>query len=99
MRLSPRNLAAAGLLTLLPALAFGGGIPTSTQWLEEVIVSGKLERLGGDPASATVGVATSEQLDLRPVLATLGEIIGVVVLFNLISRCCAPASCWKSCPG
>jgi outer membrane receptor for ferrienterochelin and colicin len=77
MRLSPRNLAAAGLVTLLPSLAFGGGIPTSTQWLEEVVVSGKLERLGGDPASATVGVATSEQLDLRPVLRT-GELLEVV---------------------
>ena len=77
MRLPSRNLAASGLLTLLPTLAFGGGIPTSTQWLEEVIVSGKLERLGGDPASATVGVATSEQLDLRPVLRT-GELLEVV---------------------
>jgi hypothetical protein len=62
------------------AVAFarvGGGIPTSTQWLEEVVVSGKLERLGGDPASATVGIATSEQLDLRPVLRT-GELLEVV---------------------
>ncbi len=77
MRLSPRNLAAAGLVTLLPSLAFGGGIPTSTGWLEEVVVSGKLERLGGDPVSASVGVATSEQLDLRPVLRT-GELLEVV---------------------
>ena len=77
MRLSPRNLAAAGLVSLLPSLAFGGGIPTSTGWLEEVVVSGKLERLGGDPASATVGIATSEQLDLRPVLRT-GELLEVV---------------------
>ena len=77
MRLSPRNLAAAGLVTLLPSLAFGGGIPTSTGWLEEVVVSGKLERLGGDPSSATVGIATSEQLDLRPVLRT-GELLEVV---------------------
>src|ERR1044072_10054184 len=77
MRLSPRNAAVAGLATLLPAAAFGGGIPTSTQWLEEVVVTGKLERLGGDPASATVGIATSEQLDLRPVLRT-GELLEVV---------------------
>ena len=63
--------------TLLPSLAFGGGIPTSTGWLEEVVVSGKLERLGGDPASATVGIVTSEQLDLRPVLRT-GELLEVV---------------------
>ena len=76
MRLSPRILAAAGLVSLLPSLTFGGGIPTSTGWLEEVVVSGKLERLGGDPASATVGIATSEQLDLRPVLRT-GELLEV----------------------
>src|SRR5687767_4440142 len=77
MRLSPRNLAAAGFVSLLPSLAFGGGIPTQTGWLEEVVVSGKLERLGGDAASATVGIATSEQLDLRPVLRT-GELLEVV---------------------
>src|ERR1044072_7554597 len=77
MRLSPRNAAVAGLATLLPAAAFGGGIPTSTQWLEEVVVTGKLERLGGDPSSATVGIATSEQLDMRPVLRT-GELLEVV---------------------
>ncbi len=77
MRLSPRNLAAAGLVTLLPSLALGGGIPTATQWLEEVVVTGKLERLGGEPTSATVGIATSEQLDLRPVLRT-GELLEVV---------------------
>src|SRR4030095_4392710 len=77
MLLSTRKLAAAGLVTLLPSLAFGGGIPTSTQWLEEVLVSAKRERLGGDPASATVGIATAEQLDLRPVLRT-GELLEVV---------------------
>ena len=77
MRLSPRNLAAAGLVSLLPSLALGGGIPTSTQWLEEVVVTGKLERLGGEPTSATVGIVTSEQLDLRPVLRT-GELLEVV---------------------
>jgi hypothetical protein len=77
MRLSPRNLAAASLVSLLPSLTFGGGIPTASGWLEEVVVSGKLERLGGDPASATVGIATSEQLDLRPVLRT-GELLEVV---------------------
>jgi outer membrane receptor protein involved in Fe transport len=76
MRLSPRSLA-AGLVTLMPALAFAGGIPTSTEWLEEVVVTGKLERLGGTPSSATVGIVTSEQLDLRPTLRT-GELLEVV---------------------
>ena len=76
MRLS-RTAAAVSLVTLLPSLALAGGIPTSTGWLEEVVVTGKLERLGGDPASATMGVATSEQLDLRPTLRT-GELLEVV---------------------
>ena len=57
--------------------ARAAGIPTSNQWLEEVVVTGHLERLGGDPVSATVGVVTSEQLELRPVLRT-GELLEVV---------------------
>ena len=77
MRLSSRKIAAAGLVTLLPSLAFAGGVPTASQWLEEVVVTGKLERLGGEPASATVGIVTSEQLDLRPTLRT-GELLEVV---------------------
>ncbi len=77
MRLTSRNIAAAGLVTLLPSLAFAGGIPTASQWLEEVVVTGKLERLGGEPTSATVGIVTSEQLDLRPTLRT-GELLEVV---------------------
>jgi len=72
-----RKLAGAGYAALLPAIAFAGGVPTSTQWLEEVVVTGKLERLGGDPASATEGIATAEQLDLRPTLRT-GELLEVV---------------------
>ena len=77
MRLSSRKVAAGALVTLLPSLALAGGIPTATQWLEEVVVTGKLERLGGEPTSATVGVATAEQLDLRPTLRT-GELLEVV---------------------
>ena len=76
MRLS-RKLAGVGLAALFPSIALAGGVPTSTQWLEEVVVTGKLERLGGDPASATEGVATAEQLDLRPTLRT-GELLEVV---------------------
>lgn len=76
MRLS-RTVAAVSCVIFLPAIALAGGIPTSTGWLEEVVVTGKLERLEGDPSSATVGVATSEQLDLRPVLRT-GELLEVV---------------------
>jgi outer membrane receptor protein involved in Fe transport len=76
MRL-PGNLAGVGFAALFPSIALAGGVPTSTQWLEEVVVTGKLERLGGDPASATEGVATAEQLDLRPTLRT-GELLEVV---------------------
>jgi outer membrane receptor protein involved in Fe transport len=58
-----------------------GGVPTSSsaadQWLEEVIVTGNLERLEGDPISATVGVVTSEQLEMRPLLRA-GELLEVV---------------------
>jgi hypothetical protein len=49
MRLS-RKLAGVGCAALFPSIALAGGVPTSTQWLEEVVVTGKLERLGGDPA-------------------------------------------------
>jgi len=77
MRFRLQQLVATGLVALLPSLALGGGIPTSTQWLEEVVVSGKLERLAGEPSSATIGIANSEQLDLRPVLRT-GELLEVV---------------------
>ena len=66
----------AGLVTLLPSFAFAAEFHID-QWLEEVVVIGKLERLGGEPSSATVGTATSEQLDLRPVLRT-GELLEVV---------------------
>ncbi|GFE89997.1 TonB-dependent receptor [Steroidobacter agaridevorans] len=73
-----RSSIAAGLgLALAPALLQAGGIPTTTGWLEEVVVTGKLDRLEGDPISATVGVVTSEQLDLRPVLR-VGELLEVV---------------------
>jgi hypothetical protein len=70
------TLAASVALTI-PALVFAGGVPTAPNWLEEVVVTGQLERLGGDPISASVGVVTSEQLDLRPVLRT-GELLEVV---------------------
>jgi outer membrane receptor protein involved in Fe transport len=64
-------------LALAPALVFAGGVPTASDWLEEVVVTGKLEQLDGEPISATVGVVTSEQLDLRPVLRA-GELLEVV---------------------
>src|SRR5687767_8042253 len=64
----------AGGLTL-PLTTWAGGVPTAV--LEEVVVSGQLDRLQGSPASASMGVVTSEQLDLRPVLRT-GELMEVV---------------------
>lgn len=59
----------------MPALVQGGGLPTTQ--LEEVVVSGALDRLQGAPTSATQGVVTDEQLGLRPVLRA-GELLEVV---------------------
>jgi hypothetical protein len=64
------------VLILWPAsYAWSGGVPTTL--LEEVTVIGKLDRLQGRPTSASEGVVTSEQLELRPVLRT-GELLEVV---------------------
>jgi TonB dependent receptor/TonB-dependent Receptor Plug Domain len=65
----------ASTLTLVGATAWAGGIPTAV--LEEVTVTGKLDRLNGTPVSASQGIVTDEQLDLRPVLRT-GELMEVV---------------------
>lgn len=55
--------------------SFGGGIPTSV--LEEITVTGRLDRLQGAPISASQGIATDEQLSMRPVLRP-GELLEVV---------------------
>jgi outer membrane receptor protein involved in Fe transport len=60
---------------LLPALSWAGGVPTTV--LEEVMVTGRLDELRGEPLSASQGVVTDEQLALRPVLRT-GELMEVV---------------------
>jgi hypothetical protein len=65
----------ASTLVLVGATAWAGGIPTAV--LEEVTVTGKLDRLSGTPLSASQGIVTDEQLDLRPVLRT-GELMEVV---------------------
>ncbi|MGH8189677.1 MAG: TonB-dependent receptor plug domain-containing protein, partial [Steroidobacteraceae bacterium] len=67
----------ACLIACLPGAALAGGIPTSSDWLEEIVVTGRLDRLSGQPLSATMGIVTSEQLDLRPTLRT-GEVLEVV---------------------
>src|SRR5687768_14072982 len=64
-------------VAVVPALVHAGGVPTATHALEEVVVIGKLQQLEGEPISASAGVVTSEQLDLRPVLRT-GELLEVV---------------------
>lgn len=71
------SLAVCCFSVATPAISHAGGIPTATHWLEEVVVTGKLEHLSGTPFSATVGIVTSEQLELRPVLRT-GELLEVV---------------------
>lgn len=72
-----RAIFLAVLTTTAPLAAHAGGISTTTGWLEEVVVTGRLEQLSGAPLSATQGVVTSEQLDLRPVLRA-GELLEVV---------------------
>ena len=68
----------AGLCALSsPIAVLAGGAPTQQKVLEEIIVNGKLEHLSGAPTSASVGVVTAEQLELRPVLRT-GELLEVV---------------------
>ena len=74
-----RTKISAGILAscLVAPLAQAGGVPTTSGLLEEVIVTGRLERLGGAPISSSVGLVTQEQLSLRPVLRT-GELLEVV---------------------
>lgn len=55
--------------------AWAGGVPTTV--LEEVVVTGTLNRLQGTPLSASQGIVGSDQLDMRPVLRT-GELLEVV---------------------
>lgn len=55
--------------------AWAGGVPTTV--LEEVVVTGTLDRLHGTPLSASQGTVGDEQLGTRPVLRT-GELLEVV---------------------
>ncbi len=64
-----------GCATLCAGLAHAGGIPTAV--LEEITVTGQLDRLQGTPVSASQGIVTDEQLSLRPVLRS-GELLEVV---------------------
>lgn len=64
-----------GVVVGAPSVGWAGGVPTAV--LEEVTVTGRLNRLQGNPVSASQGIVTDEQLDLRPVLRT-GELMEVV---------------------
>lgn len=76
MRASVRRSGWVGLgVVSLPLVSFAGGVPTTV--IDEVIVTGRLDRLQGTPVSASQGVVTDEQLSLRPVLRT-GELLEVV---------------------
>jgi outer membrane receptor protein involved in Fe transport len=76
VRASVRHCGVVGLgLISLPVVGFAGGVPTTV--IDEVIVTGRLDRLQGTPVSASQGVVTDEQLELRPVLRT-GELMEVV---------------------
>jgi hypothetical protein len=72
-----RAALAAGAALLACSVAHAAGVPTAANWLEEVVVTGRLDRLRGAPVSASAGIVTSEQLDLRPVLRA-GELLEVV---------------------
>lgn len=63
------------IAAIAPIGAWAGGLPTSV--IDEVIVTGRLERLQGNPDSATQGVVSEEQLGLRPVLRA-GELMETV---------------------
>lgn len=69
-----RGLVALSALSF-PLVSAAGGVPTTV--IDEVIVTGRLDRLQGTPVSASQGVVTDEQLQLRPVLRT-GELLEVV---------------------
>lgn len=62
-------------LAFASSTLWAGGIPTAV--LEEVTVIGRLDRLSGAPVSASQGVVTDDQLDLRPMLRA-GELMEVV---------------------
>jgi len=73
---SIRRFTAVGLSALVvSSVSFAGGVPTTV--IDEVIVTGRLDRLQGAPVSASQGVVSDEQLGLRPVLRT-GELMEVV---------------------
>src|SRR5688572_13188038 len=64
-----------GYATVCVGVAHAGGIPTSV--LEEITVTGQLDRLQGMPVSASQGIVTDEQLEMRPVLR-VGELMEIV---------------------
>ena len=65
----------AALFVAAGSSAWAGGVPTTV--LEEVVVSGRLDRLQGTPVSASQGVVGADQLAMRPVLRA-GELLEVV---------------------
>jgi len=68
-------LSVATGLVLAAGTANGAGVPTAK--LPDVIVTGSLTQLQGEPVSATQGIVTEDQLALRPVLRT-GELLETV---------------------
>jgi hypothetical protein len=55
--------------------AIAAGVPTAS--LDEIVVVASLTELQGDPGSASQGIVTEDQLELRPVLRT-GELLETV---------------------
>ena len=69
------GVACVATVAVASSPAWAGGVPTTV--VEEVIVTGRLDRLQGTPVSASQGVVGAEQLGMRPVLRT-GELLEVV---------------------
>lgn len=76
LRYASLSLAAGSVFLTAVPTALAGGVPTAPV-KDAILVIGKLDRLQGTPLSASQGVVTSEQLELRPVLRT-GEILEVI---------------------
>lgn len=69
------SVAAVALTGAGPSVTWAGGVPTTV--LEEVVVTGGLDHLRGTPVSASQGIVTEAQLEMRPVLRA-GELLEAV---------------------
>lgn len=69
------SVTSVAFISVSSPATWAGGVPTTV--LEEVVVTGGLDHLRGTPVSASQGIVTEEQLEMRPVLRT-GELLEAV---------------------